>query len=156
MAEISEARFEELSRGSYNCKTEALIKCDLRLLIYAAIYEEGRPTNCIINIRKPWDVRIWWCLLGSHRDTVCGYWCPTVHFESIGKGPEFDLHHHHIQFDCHHYCWEAIIPGKDINPSDCSTPFIVAATVLYKTMCEKPAPILGFCKLPVVQFYDAD
>jgi hypothetical protein len=156
MAAIDEGEFERMSREHYDCHTEAAVPSDLKLILYAAIYEGDRPTNRVIDIKKPWEVRIWWCLRGGLRTSLCGYWCPSVHFESIGRAPEFDYMHKHVEFDCNHGCWKVVIPGSElhVDPSACSSPYEVAVTVTYLNKCEKPGPIAGFCVLKPVQFYE--
>ena len=157
MAEITEAEFKELTKSAelYDCSTEAPVPCSLKLSLYAGIYEEGHPSNRIINVNKPWDTRVWWSLSGSLRESLCGYWCVAAHFESIGVGAEFNLDIPHFKFDCHHYHWSVVIPGKGIKPDDCTSPYEVIATVSYRNLCDKPGPIVGFCRLPPVQFFVA-
>lgn len=155
---ISETEIQELeSSRYYDCKTEVDIRGTLYLRpLYSGIYENGKHTNCFINTYHPWDVRCWWCLDGTLRDCICGIWCVSAHFESIGDGPEFNLRYEDIKFDCHNRCWHVRIPGRGIDPDHCADPYKVAVTVAYRTLCERPAPIVGHCELPLVTFYHSD
>ena len=155
--DITEARFAELAKGyEGRGKTEVEIDTGLNFVrLYAGVYEGRRLTNGIINVAKPWDVRVQWCLVGRLKDLICGKWCVSVHFESIGEGREFTLHYPEFHFDCHHECFYVRIPGRGLRPDDCSTPYKVVVTVLYKTLCNKPGPIVGFVDFPVIQFYHA-
>ncbi len=96
-----------------------------------------------------------WCLSGSLRECICGFWCPTVHLESIGKGPEFSIHGPRVPLDCKKRCYGVRIPGSGIDPAHCSTPYKLVATLQYLTPCWNPGPIVGFCELPLVQFYES-
>ena len=155
--ELTETQFEELVKGYHDkCKAEVEIDAGLNLVrLYAGVYEGRKLTNGIINIAKPWDVRVSWCLVGPLKDLICGKWCVSVHFESIGEGREFDLHYPEFHFDCRSKCFDVRIPGRALRPDDCSTPYKVVVTVLYKTLCGEPGPIAGFCEFPVMQFYHA-
>ena len=154
--DFTEERFEELAKGYHDCKSEVEVKTGLSLIrLYAGVYEGRNPTNGIINVANPWDVRVSWCLTGPLRELICGTWCVSVHFESIGEGREFTLHYPEFEFNCHHKCYSVRLPGRGIRPDDCSTPYKPVVTVAYKTMCGKPGPIIGFCEFPVIQFYDS-
>jgi hypothetical protein len=156
--DFSKARFDGLAeRGCHNAKTEVEIETGLNLIrLYAGVYEGGVPTNGIINVTKPWDVRLSWCLTGPLKQLVCGTWCVNVHFESIGEGEEFSLKGPEFKFGCEQDCYSVCIPGRSVKPDDCSTPYKVVATVQYKSMCGKPGAILGFVEFPMMQFYYSD
>jgi len=157
--EISEAEFEDLAKRyteCKHCKSEVEIDTGLNLIrLYSAVFEEGKQTNGIVNVNKPWDVRVSWCLVGPLRELICGKWCVTAHFESIGKGEEFELHYPEFRFDCHNKCFDVRIKGREVHPDNCSNPYKIVVTVAYLSDCDRPAGILGYCELPIVQFYHA-
>lgn len=153
--DFSRAQFDALAtEGVYDGKAEVQLRTGLNLIrLYAGMFENGAPSNGIINVAHPWDVRVSWSLVGPLKPVICGSWCVSVHFESIGEGREFTLRHPEFKFDCNHDCFNIRIPGSGIRPEDCSTPYKAVVTVQYKTMCGRPGPIVGFVEYPVVQFY---
>jgi len=159
---VTAAEFEELTKFYRDRKgtkgtSEVEIDVGLNLIrLYAGVYESGRLTNRIINVTKPWDVRVSWCLVGCLKELICGKWCVNVHFEAIGDtGKEFHLHYPEFHFDCHDDCFHVSIPGREIPVDRCTTPYKVVATLIYKSLCGKPGPILGFVEFPTIQFYHA-
>ena len=156
--DFTKARFDELAaKDCYDCKSEVELRTGLNLIrMYAGVYEGPNPTNRIINVANPWDVRVSWCLVGPLKELICGMWCVQVHFESIGEGPEFTLKGPEFEFNCHQDCYSVCIPGRGIDPKDCGSPFKAVVTVTYKSMCGEPGPILGFCEFPIMQFYHSE
>lgn len=155
--DFTEAKFKVLAEGYHQGKTEVEVKTGLNFIdLYAGVFEGDLPTNGIINIANPWDLRVSWRLTGPLREMICGMWCVALHLESIGEGKEFTLHAEEFEFNCNHRCYSVCIPGGGIEPSDCTTPYKVVCTVAYKSMCGKPGPIVGVCNLGLVQFYSSD
>ncbi|MFM9886094.1 MAG: hypothetical protein ACKVQT_23965 [Burkholderiales bacterium] len=149
--------FEKFGEQPHCGKAEVEIKTGLTLFaLYAGIYENGAPTNGIVNINQPWDVKVGFGLKGPLRELICGKWCITAHFESIGNAPEFDVDvEPHIHFDCHNEYWCVRIPGPRLDTAHCGRPYKIAVTVAYKSMCGKPAGIIGYVELPMTEFYRA-
>ncbi len=52
---LADAEVDELAKHHHHCKTEVDVHCDLQLQLWARILEEGRDTNCIIDVGKPWS-----------------------------------------------------------------------------------------------------
>jgi hypothetical protein len=142
--------------------------------IEAEVYEVGgaAPTN-IIRADQDWGVNLKWYLKGTLVPFICGYWCVTLHFESIGspKGPdhnedEFDLHAgYEIKLDpckkpdAHGHYWyeyDFKVPKGKIKPGHCGRPYMVVAAITYKTMCNRPGPMAGFVQGPMIQFYQPE
>jgi len=154
--EITEAHFEELLKTDYAGRTEVELKTGLNLIrLYAGVYENGRPTNSIINVNQPWDVRLSFGLVGPLREIICGKWCVSVNFESIGPGSEFRITHPEYDFNCKNYYWSLVLPGPRLDPTRCTSPFKMVATVAARSHCGRPVGILGHVELPLVQFYAA-
>lgn len=154
--EIAEAQFEQLLKTDFAGKTEVELKTGLNLIrLYAGVYENGRPTNGIINVNKPWDVRVSFGLVGPLREIICGKWCVSVNFESIGPGHEFRVEHPEYDFNCKHYYWSLRFPGPRLDPTKCTTPYKIVVTVAARSHCGKPVGILGHVELPLVQFFAA-
>lgn len=155
--DFTKARFEKLAKGYCDGKTEVELKTGLNLIkLYAGVFEGSNPTNCIINVANPWDVRVSWCLTGPLKELICGKWCAAVHLESIGDGKEFTLKFPHFDFNCAQECFSVCIPGGGIEPDDCGTPYKAVVTVTYESMCGKAGPICGFVELPMLQFYHSE
>lgn len=127
--------------------------------IRAEVYENGKPSNCIIRADKEWSVRVHWYLKGALQDCICGYWCLNLFMESIGPGPELVIPYHKLiplrPCGNGHYWYEIKVPAGFITPKHCSIPYQLVAGVTYRTPCKKPGPISGFCKLPMIQFYES-
>lgn len=158
MQAITEDRLHELTNQGYDCLkkgAEAAVKCDLQLYLGARIRERGEHTNRLINIYHPWDIQVWWCLFGSLKGCICGKWCVAAHLESIGKGKEFSLPiaETYTPFDCKSYCWLEEIKGEGLAELDCAQPYKVVVTVTYRTLCDQPGPIVGYCDLGLVTFF---
>lgn len=143
------------------CKTEVQLPTQprLELRMGADVYEDGKPSNCIIQYHKPWDVRLRWSFQGALAPCICGYWCVGLRFESLGPGPEFAYppKPHLVDLNpCGNGCYEYTIrmePGT-IRVEHCSTPYKVVAVLTYLDYCKDPGPIVGFCELPTLQFYE--
>jgi hypothetical protein len=141
--------------------------------ISAYVFEEGgvAPTN-IIRTDQNWGVKIEWFLKGSLVPFICGYWCVSLHFESMGSpiGPdfnedEFDLKTYELKLDpCKKldeygravYDYEFKVPAYTIKPEHCGRPYKVVTSVTYKTICNKPGPMAGFVEGPMIQFYSPE
>ena len=133
---------------------------DLRAYFKAQIYEADEvPTNRIIRIDEDWGIKLDWWLKGRWAECLCGDWCVQVHFESIGKGLEFNLPMQGNQFielkPCGdgHYSHDIKVPAGFVKPECCSSIYKIVASLTYRTPCKRPGPIAGFCELPMVQFY---
>ena len=141
--------------------------------IEAEVYEADGKTNSIIRADQDWEVRIKWYLEGTLVPFICGYWCVSLYFESMGspKGPdhnedEFDLRaDHSIKLDpCLKpdkdghvwYYYNFKVPKGTIKPGHCGRPYKVVSAVTYETVCDRPGPMAGFVEGPMVQFYDPD
>jgi hypothetical protein len=129
--------------------------------IYCDVYEVGgADPTCIIKYDQAWGVKIHWYIEGPLTKFICGKWCVTLHFESIGEGAEFNLKYKkEIDLDpCgngHYWVDFRIEPGT-ITEAHCSSLYKVVAAVTYKTVCGKPGPMAGYCADgPILQFYDA-
>jgi len=154
---ISEERFAECYRAGTPGNTEVELKTGLNLIrLYAGVYENGEPTNGIININKPWDVRVSFGLVGPLREIICGKWCVSANFESIGPGQEARVVHPDFDFSCKHHYFSVRLPGPKLDPTKCTTPYKIAVTVAARSHCGKPVGILGYVELPLVQLYAAD
>jgi hypothetical protein len=145
--------------------------------IEAEVYELGGPTGhnatSIIRHDQDWGVKIKWYLEGTLVPFVCGYWCISLYFESMGSpaGPdhnqdEFDLRAaYEVKLDpClkpdadghYYYYYDFKVPKGTIKPGHCGRPYKVVAAVTYKTLCNRPGPMAGFVEGPMIQFYEAD
>ena len=143
---ISEAHFEELRHADFAGRTEVKLNTGLNLIrLYAGVYENGKPTNGIMSFG----------LVGPLKEILCGKWCVSVDFESIGPGYEFRTSHPEYDFNCKHGYWSLRLPGPRIDPTKCTTPYKIVVTVAARSHCGKPVGILGFVELPLVQFYAA-
>lgn len=153
--DFSKACFDAVAATDcHDVATEVQVRIGLNFIhLYAGVYEHGQPTNRIINVAGPWDVRASWRVDGPLRELICGKWCVQARFESIGEGPEFTLHGPEFVFGCEHECYSVVIPGGGIRPDDCGAPYKAVVTLTYKSMCGKPGPILGFVEIPMLQFY---
>ena len=153
---ITEAQFTDLCKSPLASVTEVDVKPGLTLFgLYAEVYENGQPTNRIINVNQPWEIRVAFGLKGPLKELICGKWCVDVYFESIGPGREFRLTHPEIDFNCSNGYWYVTIPGPVLETTDCGVPYKLVATVAYHSMCGKPAGIVGFSELPLIEFYSA-
>ncbi len=127
----------------------------------AQVYENGRPTNSIIRADKEWSVRAHWYLKGALKDCICGYWCLNLFGESIGPGPEFVIPYHRKLIPLRpcgrgHYFHEIKVRPGYITPKHCSAPYKLVVGVTYITPCKVKGPMVGFCELPTVQFYESN
>jgi len=128
--------------------------------ITAEILEEGKPTNYIIRSDKEWSVKVHWYLEGALTSCLCGYWCVHLYMESVGPGPELVVPYGdiHIPLDpCGdgHYWYEIKVHPGLIKAKHCSIPYKLVAALTYRTPCDDPGPMAGFCELPLVQFYES-
>ncbi|MCB0191010.1 MAG: hypothetical protein KDJ65_03625 [Anaerolineae bacterium] len=129
--------------------------------ITAQILEGGKPTNYIIRADKDWSVNVEWYLEGALTDCICGTWCLHLFMESVGPGPEVAFPYGEIRVPLDpcgdgHYQYEIEVKGGFIKPEHCTTPYKLVAALTYRTPCDKPGPMAGFCELPLVQFYESD
>ncbi len=143
----------DLFKKGAGAHTEIDVKTDLSFVkLYAEIYEDGKPTNRIVNVNKPWEVRVYFGIEGPLQEMLCGKWCVDASFESTGPGPEFRIKHPHFYFDCHQNYWCVSLPGK-MSPDYCGDPYEVTVSVRAISKCGKPLAIIGFVELPEVLFY---
>ena len=148
----------------YGCPVEIdFPDFDLKAYFSAYLYEADEvPTNRIIRVDEAWGIKLHWWLEGRWASCLCGYWCAQVHFESIGKGPEFQLpvsNTNLIELDpcgSGHYYHDLQVPARFVKPECCSSIYKIVASLTYRTPCKKPGPIAGFCELPLVQFYESE
>ncbi len=152
---IAEEKFEALKSKTYPCDHEVKVPCDLGLYMFSELYEQDYPTNGIVDISKPWGVNFYWGLYGSLQKAICGYWCLSVHFETIGPGTDFTLKVKHKEFDCKHSYWYAKIPGHSIDPNWCGSPYQIKTVLTGESLCHTPLAIIGACDLGCVTFYDS-
>ena len=128
--------------------------------IEAEVYEVGgaSPTT-IIDFDQEWGVKIKWQLTGSLVPFICGSWCISLFFESMGNGPEFDLNNNHkLKLNpCGngHYEYDFRVHRGTIRKEHCSRPYKVVAAVTYETECDRPGPMAGFVEGPIIQFYES-
>lgn len=128
--------------------------------INAELYEVGgaSPTT-IIDYDQDWGITLDWQLTGSLVPFVCGTWCISLFFESIGNGPEFDLHHdHEIKLDpCNggKYHYDFKVRKGTVKKEHCGRPYKLVVAIVYETECHRPGPMAGFVELPMIQFYDS-
>ena len=166
MLDVVTAETDQELRSEYNLSCPVEIDFpdfDLRAYLRAYVYEaDENPTNRIINIDEDWGVKVHWSLKGNWARCLCGYWCVAAHFESIGRGPEFELplgKDDLIELDpCGdgHYHYDFRVPARYVKPVHCSAIYKIVVSLTYRTPCKKPGPIAGFCELPLVQFYETD
>jgi hypothetical protein len=128
--------------------------------ISCEVYEAGKnvePT-CIIQIDQPWGVKVHWFIEGPLKKFICGEWCVTLHFESVGEGDEFNLKwKKEIPLDpCADgkYWLDFKVEPGTITTKHCSALYKVVASVTYRN-CGKPGPMAGLCEGPLIQFYEA-
>ena len=131
--------------------------------IRAELREEGgvAPVT-IIRADQDWIVNLHWDFKGSLTPMICGQWCIHLYAESMGPGPELELHPYdrpnYLKVDpCgngEYYFPFEVAKGK-ITAAHCSTPYKLIATVTLENECDRPCPVAGFVELPVVQFYQA-
>lgn len=156
--------FDTQSLRQHECPVEIdFPDFDLKAYLSAYLYEADEvPTNRIIRIDEDWGIKVHWWLKGRWANCLCGYWCPEVHFESIGRGLEFRLPVNKdklIELDpCGdgHYYYDVKVPAKLVKPEYCSSIYKIVVSLTYRTPCKKPGPIAGFCELPLVQFYESE
>jgi len=140
--------------------------------IEAEVYEVGGVApSSIIRADQDWGVKIKWFLEGTLVPFICGSWCITLYFESMGSpdGPdynedEFDLHSkYEIKLDpcitpddCgrYWYCYDFKVPKGTVKPGHCGRPYLLVTAITYKTMCDRPGPMAGFVQGPMIQFYE--
>src|SRR5215510_808827 len=127
--------------------------------VYAETYEVGgvAPTT-IIRADQDWGVKIKWYLEGSLVPFICGYWCISLYFESMGSpaGPD----HNEDEFDLRsddkiklnpcikpdkagHYWYEYDfrVHKGTIKPGHCGRPYKVVVGITYETTCDRPGPM---------------
>ncbi|MDX2039654.1 MAG: hypothetical protein SF097_00310 [Acidobacteriota bacterium] len=128
--------------------------------IEADVYEQGgvAPTT-IIDYDQEWGVKIKWQLSGSLVPFICGSWCVSLYFESMGAGPEFDLHRTHTlelnPCGSGKYDYDFRVPRGTIRKEHCGRPYKVVAAVTFVTKCGKPGPMAGYVEGPMIQFYES-
>lgn len=155
--EMTKEAVAAFAKEEYVGKTEVKINTGLSFVeLYAGMFENGEHTNGIININEPWELKVAFGLCGPLKELICGYWCVTAHFESIGNAPEFDITvEPHIYFDCSKSHWCVRIPGPQLDVAHCGRPYKVGVTVAYKSHCHRPAGIIGYVELPMTEFFRA-
>jgi hypothetical protein len=129
--------------------------------ITAEVLEEGQPTNYIIRSDKEWSVKVHWFLEDPLTRCICGYWCLHLYMESIGPGAELVVPYGDIKIPLEpcgdgRYWYEIKVRPGFIKPEHCSVPYKLVAALTYRTPCDEPGPMAGFCELPLVQFYESD
>lgn len=151
---VTAEEIEVVAKSSHGAHTEIELDTELSFIkLHAAIYEDGKPTNRLINVNKPWEVRVYFGITGPLQEMICGKWCVSANFESIGPGEEFRLKHPDFYFDCHQQYWCLRIPGK-VDPTACGDPYRVTVTVRAISKCDTPLGIIGFATLPEVLFFE--
>lgn len=136
----------------------------LKARMQAELIENGQPSNNIIRVGYGTSaVRVHWWLRGPLAKSICGYWCVSARFESIGEGPEFRVDSDLIPLDP---CgkgdyWTDIDLDGVVKPEHCSSVYKVVVTLTYKLPCKDshgkylPGPMAGHDELPLVQFYES-
>ena len=131
--------------------------------ISAYIVDPGGQPATILNINADFEVCVEWELKGSLARLFCGSWCICLFFESLGDCEEFRFPLKpqdcpRVELKCgvekYKYCFK--IPAGTIKVAQCDCPYIIAVTLSLFDKCypERPAPIAGNCKGPVLQFYN--
>jgi hypothetical protein len=183
---ITESAGTALEPGHFNGKftvVESLAKGgitgDINGWITQEIDDGIVGARCLIRNDQPFTVRLHWKIHGQLVKYICGKWCCTLHFESIGTGIEFDLppgpdhkpqplHNNEQHFvGCveyekndgwaHFWC-DIEVEGDTIPDPHCGKPYLVRATVQYLTDCDTPAhpspgPMFGTVKLDELVFF---
>jgi hypothetical protein len=118
--------------------------------------------NHVISVRDGAYVCLHWWLTGELARLICGRWCVQVYLENLGRDvhgcQDITLRKTVGTLKCNrgHY-WLCIrIPPNRLNPSMCSCVYQLAVSIQLLDKCGKPVPFAGFCKGPLVQFYDPD
>jgi hypothetical protein len=127
---------------------------------WAAEVDGIRPTR-IVRVNHDFIVNMHWLLSGELAQYICGTWCCTLHFESVGAGVEFNyppqnLEQHFIgcnEYPYNHYSCAVRVPAGTIDPNRCGSPYVIAATVQYLTDCGKPGPMIGCVEIRKIAFY---
>jgi hypothetical protein len=128
--------------------------------IEAEVYEVGGVApGTIIDVDQDWGVKIRWQLSGSLVPFICGSWCVSLYFESMGDGPEFDLRRTQtLELEpcgSGKYEYDFRVPRGTIRREHCGRPYKVVAAVTFRTRCGKPGPMAGYVEGPLIQFYDS-
>jgi hypothetical protein len=163
MSEPSVVNVEAAADVTYKPVEISTPTAPLKGYLTAQLYENDDPTNNIVRIDQKAYIRVNWWLKGPLSECICGKWCVQVHFESIGRGPEFELDAGYIDLDpCGdgHYQTDIDLTGK-VHTEHCSSVYKAVVTLTYLLPCKndkgwyKPGPMTGFCELPIIQFYES-
>lgn len=133
---------------------------NLSAQIGALVTEVGGvdPTT-IIRVDQDWKIHVYWTVKGNLTELVCGKWCVNAFLESMGPGPEINLHPADLKIDlqpapgANDYYAMLLIQAGAVKADDCSTPFKLVVTVTYMTPKGQPGPAAGFVEGPILQFY---
>ncbi len=132
------------------------VSVNLSLEIASAILDErGAVSDGRVNIEQPSKVRVAWLLSGTGMNLVCGLWCVQVHFESMGSGDEFTLEGDPMipNEPCQTGAFIIEIPITHLTIAHCGSPYKMTTSIQFITLCNSPAPIVGFKEFKTVNFY---
>jgi hypothetical protein len=111
------------------------------------------PTE-IIRTDQYWSIKLWWETIGALNCLMCGYWVARVYLEQFGKG-EYDPPNNAIKvpFYSEPYSYHTEIKFKpgDIEPGV----YKGVATLQMYSSKGVPGPIVAFCELGWLNFYES-
>jgi hypothetical protein len=145
---------DDLYHKCQTCHTTIDIPLDLYLRLDSGVFQNGEETRAV-DLNEPWYVGIYWCLLGGLAKTTCVDWCVSVHFESMGDDPEFEVPNV-VETEFCQRCWRLRVTTDkiEVEGRECGDVYRIIVVVTARDKCRgKPVGITGFCDLGIVQFY---
>ncbi len=124
--------------------------------IRATLYEEGeKGPQDIISVDNEWYVKVEWYLTGGLERHLCGDFCLTVSFESIGKGKERDFGPVFVKMKpCGDGRYKYVFKSSDFKRfkvGDCGRLYHVGVSLTSRA-CGAPGHIKGYCDVGTVMF----
>jgi len=136
------------------CHTTIDIPLDLYLRLDSGVFQNGREVK-LVDLNEPWEVRVYWSLVGGLSKAICVDWCLSVKYESMGDDREFEDNDVITTEPCDRY-WHHSFPGRGITVrgDECADVYRIVVVLSARDKCrKKPVGITGFCDLNLVQFY---
>lgn len=131
---------------------------DLALTLSASFWEDETgtvPAPSVVSASETYYVKIEWSLTGHLARHFCGKWLVKIDLESVGTADEYTSECVEIEMDpCQDVPYSHIfaLTSGTLNPHECGTVYLVAATLSSLDPCGDPGHIWGYCEGPSVMF----
>ena len=130
----------------------------------------GNP-NTVIPANEPWAIDVKWSLTGQNSSMIAGEWVVHANLESIGPGPEIQLHdwadpecgtaasgqplpNATGEYKCHFDVPASAITDAMAGHDSLTMKLVV--TVTYKDSLGHWGGLAGYCEGPILQFFKDD